>query len=914
MECNKDEAIRAKKLAEKKLTEKDIAGAKRFASKAQNLFPALEGLSQLQETLDVYVASQKTVNGEVDWYEIFGVDPLADDETIRKKYRKLALALHPDKNKSVGADGAFKIISEAWSLLSDKGKRDAYNEKRNIRASYQKARGGNPPAGAGKSFHKNSSSSSSKPSNPTTKDKSQPDIKASSKKPNSRNPPATARKSSNTNFKSNSSSREKPQKDSRPSNKKVRGENPSTGTVKSNCNNFTASSSNTINPATPDNPQKDTRTSYQKARDGNPPAPAGKSKNTAAPEYSHSVPVPSSANRNTFWTSCLTCMMQYEYVRIYRNQRLLCPNCRKPFLASEMPPPTMGHKSSTKGPFRRKQQAADNNVFSTSTDSGRKNMKTYGNSGVPPASSSKCSGAGIESISVMAAGQPAQSFQSADESLKRGIQDGVTGAVSEDTFRNTSTVSGRSDADRGSNFGKGEPAAKKRRVNEYNSHVRGKGLANQMDLAGGDNVCGDISGSPLGGLGIEKVNISGSNEPKCFRDFSQSEIPTMLMEKAKMEILKKVSELGMAAATKFAGEACKDVEKEMPHIIETEESVTSGMKKEENMNAAVKYANHAEQEKDSLPYSVTTDSDSTATNIWTMTTPVVANELKESSLSETMEDGDLAKNLIVNVPDSDFMDFDKGRGKESFAENQVWAAYDNEDGMPRFYAFVHGVTSGHPSEVKISWLNSRSNSAVGTLNCVGCGFHKTCGDFRISRREVGEALNSFSHRVMYTSVRGVIKVFPRKGNVWALYRNWSCDWNELTPDDVIRKYDVVEVLEDYNEEHGVLVAPLVKVAGFKSVFHRHLDPRKFYTIPREEMSRFSHQVPSCLLTCHGDKKAPKGCLELDPAAVPEELLRVIEEPEEEEADSMLKFGEDARGDVGEDEGTTSKCMEWVIQM
>uniref|UniRef100_A0A151UFS1 DUF3444 domain-containing protein n=2 Tax=Cajanus cajan TaxID=3821 RepID=A0A151UFS1_CAJCA len=32
---------------------------------------------------------------------------------------------------------------------------------------------------------------------------------------------------------------------------------------------------------------------------------------------------------------------------------------------------------------------------------------------------------------------------------------------------------------------------------------------------------------------------------------------------------------------------------------------------------------------------------------------------------------------------------------------------------------------------------------------------------------------------------------------------------------------MVEVLEDFNEEEGVLVTPLVKVDGFKTVFHRH---------------------------------------------------------------------------------------------
>ncbi|XP_056843239.1 uncharacterized protein LOC108858421 isoform X2 [Raphanus sativus] len=58
---------------------------------------------------------------EADWYEILGVDRLADDETVKKQYKKLALLLHPDKNKLNGAEGAFKLVLEAWSQLSSSG-------------------------------------------------------------------------------------------------------------------------------------------------------------------------------------------------------------------------------------------------------------------------------------------------------------------------------------------------------------------------------------------------------------------------------------------------------------------------------------------------------------------------------------------------------------------------------------------------------------------------------------------------------------------------------------------------------------------------------------------------------------------------------------------------------------------------
>ena len=45
------------------------------------------------------------------------VDSSADHGAIKKQVRNLFLLTHPDKNKSVAADGAFKIVREAWSML-----------------------------------------------------------------------------------------------------------------------------------------------------------------------------------------------------------------------------------------------------------------------------------------------------------------------------------------------------------------------------------------------------------------------------------------------------------------------------------------------------------------------------------------------------------------------------------------------------------------------------------------------------------------------------------------------------------------------------------------------------------------------------------------------------------------------------
>ncbi|EYU23079.1 hypothetical protein MIMGU_mgv1a019810mg [Erythranthe guttata] len=146
MDCNKDEAVKAKEIAVKKFTEKDFRGAKKFALKAQKMFPDLEGVSHLLAVIDVYLACEKTINGEYDYYGIFGVDRFVDVQTLRNRYKKMALALHPDKNKSIGAVEAFKIISEAWEVLSGTYTRSAYDLKlNNVGSSSQTTKPQNVP-------------------------------------------------------------------------------------------------------------------------------------------------------------------------------------------------------------------------------------------------------------------------------------------------------------------------------------------------------------------------------------------------------------------------------------------------------------------------------------------------------------------------------------------------------------------------------------------------------------------------------------------------------------------------------------------------------------------------------------------------------------------------------------------------
>jgi curved DNA-binding protein len=64
-----------------------------------------------------------------DYYEVLGVKKTASEEEIKKAFRKLAMKHHPDRNPgNKQAEERFKEINEAYAVLSDKQKRQQYDQ------------------------------------------------------------------------------------------------------------------------------------------------------------------------------------------------------------------------------------------------------------------------------------------------------------------------------------------------------------------------------------------------------------------------------------------------------------------------------------------------------------------------------------------------------------------------------------------------------------------------------------------------------------------------------------------------------------------------------------------------------------------------------------------------------------------
>ncbi|ORY29134.1 hypothetical protein BCR39DRAFT_532765 [Naematelia encephala] len=214
MEVNKEEALRCLHIAHRHRTSSNLPSALKFAKKSVSLYSTPEGVAMvtvLEREISTgggpstsssssstpetnastakasgveehvtnakarpaashapkkekreYTAKQVEVVKRVkgyqhhQYYEILSVERTCTENDVKKAYKKLALALHPDKNGAPGADEAFKMVSKAFQVLSDADLRAAFDSNPNVDPTQRNAgmsRGGGGGGGGMQGFN-----------------------------------------------------------------------------------------------------------------------------------------------------------------------------------------------------------------------------------------------------------------------------------------------------------------------------------------------------------------------------------------------------------------------------------------------------------------------------------------------------------------------------------------------------------------------------------------------------------------------------------------------------------------------------------------------------------------------------------------------------------------------------------------
>ncbi|XP_010421247.1 PREDICTED: uncharacterized protein LOC104706702 [Camelina sativa] len=221
-----------------------------------------------------------------------------------------------------------------------------------------------------------------------------------------------------------------------------------------------------------------------------------------------------------------------------------------------------------------------------------------------------------------------------------------------------------------------------------------------------------------------------------------------------------------------------------------------------------------------------------------------------------------------DIPDPELNVFDVERNTENFAVNQVWSTTDSRDGMPRKYVRVENVLNAE-FKLRITYLEPVCDE---NDDCIPVA----CGKFKNGKTEEVENRSIFSGQMHHLLCNQTVSIYPRKGEIWAIFREWNEEWNtSLEKHKLPYKYDFVEIVSDFHNVNGVGVAYLGKLKSSRPLFHREtkygIQQIQFFP---EAVLRFSHKVPAIKMTRKEKECVPANAYELDPAALPKYILQV----------------------------------------
>ncbi|KAF5204121.1 Dnaj subfamily b member [Thalictrum thalictroides] len=525
----------------------------------------------------------------------------------------------------------------------------------------------------------------------------------------------------------------------------------------------------------------------------------------------------------TFWTACPFCMMRFQYFRKEVNRALVCNSCKKPFVAYDLniqgvPPgststqPTVSQPKKVSHNVPKVQpQSSARNFSSNVVDQGRYDRKTA----------------------------PAEIFPDKPDTSKVKVN---SETPAEENGRVTRE-------DRRQNGKKPKFAGRKRRRSEEESSescdTESSNSSDEVAIPehteGGAPVehNSKISEGRRSARQKRQVVYNEDSDDDTVGPRRASRPSTVVGDQKKEEASKTTKADGISADLK------KDKALEEQQIdVPSEGSSPNGNAKVEPCNGTAKEAADVEDNRENLN----------------------ADDLIESPRNKNLPDPE-----FVEVVDPEFYTFDNDRKEDSFKFDQMWAVYDDMDCMPRFYARIRKILS--PGfKVRITWLEADPDDDD-EIEWFNEGLPVSCGKYKLGKTEITEDMNMFSHLVAWVKgpSRGTLLIYPRRGETWALFKNWDMKWSSDAENHRTYEYDFVEVLSDYDQGSGISVASLEKVKGFVSLFCRKKGVASIQ-IPPKELYRFSHMVPSYRTTGNEREGVSEGSFELDPASLPGNLV------------------------------------------
>ncbi|GKU95855.1 hypothetical protein SLEP1_g9162 [Rubroshorea leprosula] len=547
------------------------------------------------------------------------------------------------------------------------------------------------------------------------------------------------------------------------------------------------------------------------------------------------------AQVETFWTACSRCRLLHKFERKYLGHNLVCPSCKKSFEAVEV---GGSGEEESKEEDQRWVRVRSERLKRKMDDSERLNgMNLRGKKG---------SGESVV--------------------LKGKVGSGETGGPKGKGILNEHKGGNEKRASRGL----------MEKIRDGDLKEKGSGEMGGNEWGGGrlrrrTSTVGDV-------LARSKANTVEDGEIEKSSKLKKVDVgeETMTLAQMQLEMKRKMNQRkeGLKPKEREKDEGEKENKRSrrgalMDKILENEKqgNLENGNDEEMEEQGSSESSWNSETSKESVELEV--ESGRGGKKNGTLENTRQRTSRTKVDLEIARSSGSLSRDLeIMAMEDSNFYNFNKDRVEKSFKKGQVWVIYD-DDGMPRHYGLIDEVVSVNPFEVKVSWLDLQNNGdeRLICLEKMKCSI--SCGKFKVSRNTSIHPLNIFSHVMeCERAAKELYRIYPKKGSVWALYDEaaFSTERGNLSAGDK-RCYHIVVSLTTYTEIHGLSMACLEKVDGFKTIFKRQeIGCHAIRWLEKDGLRLFSHQIPARKLSSANAPDHLKHCWELDPTSLPYDLL------------------------------------------